>query len=107
MKESDREYIKTLRGEGADDRLMIEAMNKVASREKKRNINSFRYFMPMIRDMLCESGKKPGSAPPEQVLSDDGFIHGDAVYEDPYAGCTTTEEYIAVLDREIKCPSRW
>ena len=107
MKESDREYIKTLRGEGADDRLMIEAMNKVASREKKRNINSFRYFMPMIRDMLCASGKKPGSAPPEQALSDDGFIHGDAVYEDPYAGCTTTEEYIAVLDREIKCPSRW
>ena len=101
---TDKAFICSVRDDGADDGIIIQAIKKVESRKNREKINSFRYFVPMIREMLKESRKKPDSGLQDSLQYDDGFIHNDTVYEDPYANCSTTEEYLAVLDNEVNCP---
>ena len=104
---TDKAYIDEIKREGAYVGLIVQALKKVASRKKAQKINSFRYFMPMIRDMLKEAEIKPESAYQKQMSSDDGLLHNDTVYDDPYANCTTTEEYLAELERQSQCTPSW
>ena len=107
LNDTDRADIDTIRGEGADDRLILNAVNRVASRRQKIKINSFRYFLPMIRDMLRKTDGQT-YAPVKPAAHPRGdFIHNDTQYDDPYAGCVTTEEYLAALDREFSCARAW
>ena len=107
LNDTDRADIDTIRREGADDRLIIYAVKRVASRRPPVKINSFRYFLPKIRDMLSERDETTYRAPRPSYRRDDGFIHNDTQYENPYAHCTTTEEYLAVLDREFRSQKGW
>ena len=104
---TDKAYIDEIKREGAYVGLIVQALKKVASTKKAQKINSFRYFMPMIRDMLKEAEIKPESAYQKQMSSDDGLLHNDTVYDDPYANCTTTEEYLAELERQSQCTPSW
>ena len=104
---TDKAFIDEIKKEGAYNGLIIHALKKVATRKKEQKINSFRYFMPMIRDMLKERENAQDSFSGNQTPCDDGFIHSDTAYEDPYAHCTTTEEYLAMLDRECKAVPGW
>ena len=104
---TDKAFIDEIKKEGAYNGLIIHALKKVATRKKEQKINSFRYFMPMIRDMLKEAEIKPESAYQKQMSSDDGLLHNDTVYDDPYANCTTTEEYLAELERQSQCTPSW
>jgi hypothetical protein len=107
LNDADRADIDTIRHEGADDMLILYALKRVAARRQTVSIHSFRYFLPVIRDMLRENSQKaaPAAAPPYR--RDRGFIHNDTVYDDPYAHCTTTEEYLDVLDREFRAAQAW
>ena len=107
LNSTDKAYIDEIKREGAYVGLIVQALKKVASRKKAQKINSFRYFMPMIRDMLKEAEIKPESAYQKQMSSDDGLLHNDTVYDDPYANCTTTEEYLAELERQSQCTPSW
>ena len=101
--ETDMEDIDVLRGEGAEDSLITSVIGKVASRggtKRPNRINSFRYFMPIIREKLSGRSCPPSAPPNEYAYVSDGFIHNASEDYDPYAGCTTTEEYLAVLDSE-------
>ena len=119
LNDTDKADIDVIRGEGADDSLIIYAIRKVASRRNRQKINSFRYFMSIIRELMQETKQnihqtyhsnhhaKPASPPMHYPQYNDGFIHNETVYEDPYAACTTNEEYLAVLDREFNSAPRW
>ena len=52
--QTDREQLEEVRREGADDALIAAVLMKVAARKGAREIHSFRYFLPAIRDKLTE-----------------------------------------------------
>ncbi|MBQ9901393.1 MAG: DUF4373 domain-containing protein [Clostridia bacterium] len=97
---SDRDDIDRIRKEGADDRLILSAIDRAASRRNGVKINSFRYFLPMIRELLSDGADRPPSGRKDGRGRDDGFIHSDAGMEDLYPGCLSEEDIIRAMERE-------
>ena len=74
---ADRENIDALFREGADNYMIIYALNKVASRHDQKKIFSFSYFIPMIREMICELNSSLSNGKKKILPADYGFIHND------------------------------
>ena len=74
---ADRENIDALFREGADNYMIIYALNKVASRHDQKKIFSFSYFIPMIREMIGELNSSLSNGKKKKLPADYGFIHND------------------------------
>ena len=74
---ADRENIDALFREGADNYMIIYALNKVASRHDQKKIFSFSYFIPMIREMIGEINSSLSNGKKKKLPADYGFIHND------------------------------
>ena len=74
---ADRENIDALFREGADNYMIIYALNKVASRHDQKKIFSFSYFIPMIREMIAELNSSLSNGKKKKLPADYGFIHND------------------------------